>query len=431
MLARIRPYFNSSYIQAIDQLDPETPREEYSREISKKLMKYYPNAKGIEFIDLGRHSLKLALNILNIKENDEVILSSFNFPPILEPIIEEKVKPILVDVDFDFGMEIDHIADNISSKTKAVLVTHFWGIPSNILEIKEVASEHGLYIIEDCAHTFCSEVDGLKLGSIGDVAFTSFRNDKPLSLGRGSALIVNNGELSGQIEHETSNLSLNPLIDEKSSFLSMLSFYLNTESSRYNRFIGIDDDYGYFKYNASEVDRILQSLSKDDKSLAYSINKLHNNYKFKLFKIFQAVRPMEIATTRPALMNIFSLNLLNFAIRYIDELNSIRKGNGIIYNNNLRSNEDIIAPIDLQNVPFLRYPIICKRVGLKRRLKERLMHGGFEADNFNWETPLNKILNINNKYKKSEHISKNIINLPSHPYLKVEDISNICNIINN
>jgi dTDP-4-amino-4,6-dideoxygalactose transaminase len=70
-------------------------------------------------------------------------------------------------------------------------------------------------------------------------------------------------------------------------------------------------------------------------------------------------------------------------------------------------------------------------VGLKRRLKERLMHGGFEADNFNWETPLNKILNINNKYKKSEHISKNIINLPSHPYLKVEDISNICNIINN
>ena len=155
MLARIRPYFNSSYIQAIDQLDPETPREEYSREISKKLMKYYPNAKGIEFIDLGRHSLKLALNILNIKENDEVILSSFNFPPILEPIIEEKVKPILVDVDFDFGMEIDHIADNISSKTKAVLVTHFWGIPSNILEIKEVASEHGMYIIEDCAHTFC------------------------------------------------------------------------------------------------------------------------------------------------------------------------------------------------------------------------------------------------------------------------------------
>ena len=95
----------------------------------------------------------------------------FYLSEVLNPIIYKKLHPILIDINFDFSMDINQIRNKISNRAKAIIVTHFFGIPSNILEIKEIANEYNLSIIEDCAHILCSKVNGLKLGSTRRFSF--------------------------------------------------------------------------------------------------------------------------------------------------------------------------------------------------------------------------------------------------------------------
>jgi dTDP-4-amino-4,6-dideoxygalactose transaminase len=435
MIPRMRPFFNENYIEVAKNWDPNRSRDEYSSEISKKLKIYYPNARKFEFINLGRSSLRIALDILNIAMGDEIILPCFNYPLILEPIRDKKIKPLLVDVNFDFSIDLHQMREKISKKTKAVLVPYLFGMPGNILEVKEIADEYGIYIIEDCAHVFCSEAEGIKLGSIGDIAFTSFRTDKPLSIGRGSALIVNNNELMDRANDSINNLPLNPIIEEKIAFLSFLYFYINTKASIYNDFLDIDDGcYHYLKKNLDIVDYILLNIDKErEQLLRFKFYDKHKNFCMnKLYRRFETIcqNPKKDEPLLPMLLNLFSMNLLTKSIKWIDKINENRIAKSAIYSDRLRNNQDIIAPVDLLNTPLLRYSIICKNPKMTKKLNGNLVGKSYEVGNFNWDKTLNSIVKDKYNYEKSEFISKNIINLPNHMYIKNREIHEICDIIN-
>jgi len=155
MIPRIRPFFHKSYFNAISQFDWNREREENHKIVSNKIKRYYPNAKTLDFVDYGRNSLFIILKILNIKKNDELLVPCFTCSTILDPIISNEIKPVLYDVNFDFTIDITLLKNKITPKTKAIIITHYFGIPSNIMEIKEITDSYGIYIIEDCAHTLC------------------------------------------------------------------------------------------------------------------------------------------------------------------------------------------------------------------------------------------------------------------------------------
>lgn len=438
MIPRIRPFFHKSYFNAITQFDWNIEREDYYKIVLNKIKRYYPKSKSLDFINYGRNSLFLILKILNIKKNDELLIPCFTCSTILDAIISNEIKPVLYEVNFDFTIDIAQLQNKITQRTKAIIVTHYWGIPSNIIEIKEITDSYGIYLIEDCAHSFCFKNNHITLGSIGDLSFTSFSNDKPLSLGNGSVLINNNNELSKNYYDLIAKIPLNEVENEKCSFLSLLFFYLMTDRAHYNQFIGGEDFYYYFITHKSKTDLIFNQMDKQDievkdffryapnlndkKSLCI-IKRLINFGKKKYYKQFS--KPM------PKLMNSFSLNFLETAIDHIDELNSIRMNNGFIYNNYLLKNELFYNPNEYQKAPFLRYSIICKQSGLTRQVVERLNSKGYECGNFNWSMPLNRVLNISGKYQNSEFIAKNIINLPCYPGINQKDILKICDILNN
>ena len=77
MISRIRPYFDDAYINAVNNFDEGIPKEYYSNRISDKLKEYYPEAKKFEFFDMGRNSLWIALNLLNLCEGDEILIPCF------------------------------------------------------------------------------------------------------------------------------------------------------------------------------------------------------------------------------------------------------------------------------------------------------------------------------------------------------------------
>jgi dTDP-4-amino-4,6-dideoxygalactose transaminase len=86
---------------------------------------------------------------LHIHQNDEVILPSFTSSTVLEPILIREIIPKLVDINFDCSLNIKQVVKKQSQKNKARVVTHFFGIPANMAEIKKIAEFHGLYITED------------------------------------------------------------------------------------------------------------------------------------------------------------------------------------------------------------------------------------------------------------------------------------------
>lgn len=135
----------------------------------------------------GKLAFYLMLNALGYENGDEVILSSYNYYAIPEIIRICGLKPVFVDIETKtFNIDIDLIRNSITGRTRAILATHMFGYPCRMDRIKEIAGEHDLDILEDCAHSCGSEFLGKKTGSFSKAALFSFSLLKmPTTLGGG------------------------------------------------------------------------------------------------------------------------------------------------------------------------------------------------------------------------------------------------------
>ena len=440
MIPRIRPYFEDSFIEFMRKFNHDVPREEYIVRISEKFRSFFPSTKKILFLSEGRKALLAALSILEVKKGDEIILPCFTCNSVLDPVIALELKPILIDLDLDLDMDMKGVKEHITDKTKAMVVTHYFGIPSNIFEVKELADEWNIPIIEDCAQFFCSNGKNLRIGNIGDMAFTSHKPDKPLSIGKGGCLLLNRADLISRAETFHGNLDLNPLYEEKCAFLNLLFYFLETHESVYRNFIGVYDFYNYMLTHPSVVENYFDCLIKADSGNLdtvpiFSLPKAHGeSIKQGLQNIWGCIKRKEGNPFRdqshPFLMNTLFLGLLENALTHLDAANVKRKENGRIYQEYLQESSNIITPADGKKAAFLRYPIIGGDRRTTMKIIKNLESWGCEAGNFNWPFTLNKILKISENFPKSEFIAQNIINLPSHPYIKRGDLIDICEIIN-
>lgn len=111
--------------------------------------------------------------------------------------------PRFADIKPDtYLMDPASLRANITDKTKAVLVTHFYGLCAEIDEIKRICDEHGLFLIEDCAHNVNSFWKGRHAGTWGDVGCFSFQQNKHLATGDGGMMVTNHEEIHYQLYHD-------------------------------------------------------------------------------------------------------------------------------------------------------------------------------------------------------------------------------------
>jgi dTDP-4-amino-4,6-dideoxygalactose transaminase len=133
---------------------------------------------------------------LGIKKGDEVIVQSFTCRTAINPLLQAGAAVKLVDIDEDFRIPIDHLRKKISKNTRAIIATHLYGVPCNIDEISDLAREHDCYLVEDCAQCLGATCRGKKAGTFGHLAVFSFNLDKPISLGEGGMLTINDPGLA-------------------------------------------------------------------------------------------------------------------------------------------------------------------------------------------------------------------------------------------
>ena len=124
----------------------------------QKNLENYLNVKHVIPCANGTDALQIAMMGLNLKPGDEVITADFTFAATVEVIALLNLTPVLVDVDLEtFNIDCNKIRKAITSKTKAIVPVHLFGQAANMQEIMEIAKEHNLYVIEDNAQAIGSE----------------------------------------------------------------------------------------------------------------------------------------------------------------------------------------------------------------------------------------------------------------------------------
>lgn len=142
-----------------------------------------------------------SMHLCDIKPGDEVILPTISFVGAGNAVCANGSKMVLCDVDRrTLNARAEDIEKCITSKTKAILLLHFGGIPCEMDEIMALADAHHLKVIEDCAAGVCSKYKGQALGTFGDMGMWSFDAMKILVCGDGAALHFKDPELREKAE---------------------------------------------------------------------------------------------------------------------------------------------------------------------------------------------------------------------------------------
>jgi len=147
-------------------------------------------------VNSGTSALHASLLSYDIKEGENVIIPSFSFISTANSVLFVKANPIFVDIEEQtYGLNPDKIIEKIDSKTKAIIPMDYGGMSCQINEIKEIAHEKNLKLIEDAAEGLGSTVKNKKVGSRSDVAIFSFCGNKVLTTGEGGAIVTNSKKI--------------------------------------------------------------------------------------------------------------------------------------------------------------------------------------------------------------------------------------------
>ncbi len=152
-------------------------------------------------VDNGLNAIRLGLYASGIASGDEVIVQANGYIATMLGIIQNGAIPVFVDSDMYHNMDIEKIEEKISPKTKAILVTHLYGMPTRMKKIINLCEKYGLMLFEDCAQSHFATYKGKMTGLFGRASFFSFYPTKNLgAFGDGGAVVSSDKDLIDRVK---------------------------------------------------------------------------------------------------------------------------------------------------------------------------------------------------------------------------------------
>jgi perosamine synthetase len=168
----------------------------FIKQFEKKWAEYCGVRHGISVAN-GTCALQVAVSALALEPGSEIILPSFTIISCVIAIIEAGCIPVLVDAMPDtWNMNLDEAEAKITRRTRAIMPVHMFGHPVEMRRLMEIAQKHDLRVIEDAAEAHGAEVEGRKVGGIGDLGCFSFYANKIVTTGEGGMVVTNNDVLA-------------------------------------------------------------------------------------------------------------------------------------------------------------------------------------------------------------------------------------------
>lgn len=181
-----------------------------SNEFEKMIAEYVGTKYAVVF-NSGTSALHAAVLAHGIKEGDEVIVPSFSFIATANVLLYERATPVFADIETrTYGLDPEDVKERITKKTKAIIPVHYGGSPCLIRELKEIAEDYHLVLIEDAAESMGARINDKKVGTYGDSAMISFCQNKVITTGDGGAIVTDSKEIYEKLNLVRSHGRLEP-----------------------------------------------------------------------------------------------------------------------------------------------------------------------------------------------------------------------------
>jgi len=175
-----------------------------SGRFAKQFEKEFAQFLGLKYCLLtnsGSSANLLALSALTspklgekrLKPGDEVITTACGFPTTLNPILQNNLTPVFIDIDLEtYNIQAEQIEKAISKKTKAIFIAHTLGNPVNLDKVLKTTKKHKLWLLEDCCDALGSKYKDNHTGTFGDISTFSFYPAHQITTGEGGAVLTSN-----------------------------------------------------------------------------------------------------------------------------------------------------------------------------------------------------------------------------------------------
>jgi CDP-6-deoxy-D-xylo-4-hexulose-3-dehydrase len=180
----------------------------FAKKLERGLARYVGTRHAL-LCNSGSSANLLALSALTsprlgrrrLVDGDEVITVAAGFPTTVNPIFQNRLKPVFVDVDPATGNVLpEALAGAVGPRTRAVMLAHTLGNPFDVDAVRALCDEHGLWLVEDNCDALGSTYDGRRTGTFGDLATISFYPAHHITTGEGGCVLVRGGKLKKIVE---------------------------------------------------------------------------------------------------------------------------------------------------------------------------------------------------------------------------------------
>ena len=169
-----------SYVDKLESAVAEKVKREYGIAVSN-----------------GTAAIDIAISAIKLSKGDEIILPTHTIISCIIQIVRSGATPVLVDSCPDtWNMDVSKIEEKITSKTKAIMAVHLYGLPAEMDKIMSLAKKYNLLVIEDASQMLGQMYKGEPCGSFGDISTMSFYPNKLITTGEGGMCLTNNKELA-------------------------------------------------------------------------------------------------------------------------------------------------------------------------------------------------------------------------------------------
>ncbi len=178
--------------------------DEFQKEFSK-----FMGVRNTILVNSGSSANLVALSCLTspqlgekaLRPGDEVITVAAGFPTTINPIIQNNLIPVFIDVTIPtYNVDVNYLEAALSPRTRAIMIAHTLGNPFDLGAVTEFARQHDLWLIEDCCDAVGAKYNGHKVGTFGALATTSFYPAHHITMGEGGAVLTDKPKLKSLAE---------------------------------------------------------------------------------------------------------------------------------------------------------------------------------------------------------------------------------------
>ena len=277
-------------------------------EFENKISNYIGRKYSVTF-NSGTSALHASLLSHKIERGNEIIVPSFSFISTANAPLFVGAKPIFADIEEQtFGLDPEDVKEKINNRTKAIIPVHYGGSPCLIRELKEIAEDYNLILIEDCAEAFGAKIKNMQVGTFGDSSMFSFCANKVISTGEGGAITTDSKKI-----YEKLKLLRSHGRDENSNYFS---------STKQMDYVSLGFNYRLSNITASlgisQINKVDEIIEMRRKRAAYMTSKMH--------EIKEVITPISL----DAYFNVYQLYSIRVNAKLRDKLSKYLAEAGIM-----------------------------------------------------------------------------------------------------